>query len=811
MNVSLRWLQSLAPDLQDADPQFLAERLASLGFPVESMQRLADGVQDIVVAQVLDVRPHPNADRLRVCRVDGGQGGVQVVCGAPNVVAGGWYPLAPVGAVLPGGLKIKKAKLRGEVSEGMLCSERELELGRDQGGLMTLALSDEVHPWTPGQSLRDALGLDDIRLEVEVTSNRPDLLSHRGVARELSTTGDEGLRVTQIPDEPAHVKEAVQSMARRSHATVVEGAGVTLRVDDPSRCPHYLGLVLRGVTVAPSPPWLQNRLRAIGARPVNNVVDATNLVLFEMGQPLHAFDLDTLAGASIIVRRAQDGEKIQTLDGIERTLTAEMLAICDASSPIAVAGVMGGQSSEVTGTTTNVFLECALFAPGPIRATRKDLGLSTDASYRFERGVDPEGLEEALSLAARLILTTAGGTIEGPLLEVRPSAFARAQVELRPSRVEKLLGIPFSEDRIRALLAPLGLHVTASEADALTFEVPGFRSHDLRREVDLIEEVARRHGYDAFPETLGAFRPGSVPDDAFLRLEDRIRDLLVAEGLFEAQTPAFAGEHEGEVALQNPMSSEEGFLRRTLLPSLLRRVTYNLSRGNRDVRLFELGTTFVRGDAGQPPVERPHLALAFHGARNPAHWTGEVPAWDLWDVKGLLARLGAEIWGAGCSLRPGALAPWVEGGGLELLDPTGQLRGRGGAIHANGLDLPPWAGQVWGIELTLPADPPAASVVRYQPIPRHPGIDRDLGLLVPEDTPAETVVAAITAQGGPLLARTEIFDQYVGKGLPKGVRSLGFRLRFRAEDRTLTEAEVDGAVSAVLKHLAQDGIHLRGG
>jgi phenylalanyl-tRNA synthetase beta chain len=808
MNISLRWLQEVAPELEGADPDALAGRLAALGFPVESLQSLAEGVRDIVVGQVLEVTPHPNADRLRVCRVDGGHGEVQVVCGAPNVVAGGWYPLAPVGAVLPDGMEIRKAKLRGEVSEGMLCSERELQLGRDQGGLMTLQGA-----FKPGQPLTEALGLDDVRLEVEVTSNRPDLLSHRGVARELAPSGDAGLRETVIPGESAAHRQAVDLLDRVSDPREVRGAGVTLRLEDDSRCPRYLGLVIRGVQVGPSPLWLQNRLRAVGARPINNVVDATNFVLFQVGQPLHAFDLNQLAQQTIVIRRAKAGETMRTLDGIDRVLTPEMLAICDGARPAAVAGVMGGEEAEVSGQTTDVFLECALFRPGPIRATRKALGLSTDASYRFERGVDPEGLEDALRLAARIILATAGGEVVGPILDAGADRFARTSVTLRAARVQKVLGIPFAPSALAELLGPLGFQIAAGALEeTLQVEVPGYRSYDVSREVDLIEEVARRHGYDAFPETLGAFRPGSVPDDPFLQLEDRIRDHLVAEGLFEAQTPAFAGEAEGEVALQNPISTEEGFLRRELLPALLRRLSYNLARGNRDVRLFEIGTTFTRGEAGQPPVEVPHLALVLHGARMPAHWTGEAAAWDLWDIKGLLLRLAVGIWGEGCVLRPAVSVtpPWAPDTCVELVTPAGVVVGKVGSLRPQSLDLPPWARTLWGAEVILPENPEPLTPMRYRAVPRHPGVDRDLALILPPGIWSEGVVQRIWSEAGPLLAVVEIFDQYQGKGLPDGARSVGFRLRFQAEERTLTEAEVEASVAAVLRKLDEDGIRLRG-
>ena len=812
MNVSLRWIRHLAPDIS-GDPEVIARALASRGFPVEGVEELAAGLGGLVVGQVLSVSPHPNADRLSVCQVDAGDEEPKtVVCGAPVIHAGGFYPFAPVGSTLPGDLKIRKAKIRGETSYGMLCSERELGLGEDGSGILHLQ-----GEFTPGTALVEALGLDDLRLDVEVTSNRPDLLSHRGIARELSPAGEQGLRLPPFPDQTA---PDLAGLAIEFGVKEASLGGVTVRIEDGERCPAYLGLVIRGVTVGPSPLWLQERLRAAGSRPINNVVDATNYVLLELGHPLHAFDLDRVAERTIVVRRAKAGEAIRTLDRVDRSLTAEDLVIADPEGAVALAGVMGGEESEVEESTRDILLECALFAPGPIRSTRKRLGLSTDASYRFERGVDPEGLRTAILRAAELILTIAGGTVGEGIVEVRPEPFRRSQVQLRVSRVEQLLGIPFSHGRIRELLEPLGFDLDGPTEGVFTVSVPGFRSWDVTREVDLIEEIARTHGYDEFPEELGAFRPGTVPDDPLFLLEDRIRDELVARGLFEAHTLAFAGEANGEVALENPISAEEGFLRRTLLPALLRRVEYNLARGNRDVRLFETGTVFRLGEDGGRPQEDTHLAFVLHGRRRPPHWSLQDEALDAWDLGGLVeAVLRAISDGSAASLDPwsgeGDGAPgWLSpDAGWVLRDPYGDVVGWAGAVEGSQLDLPPWAGTVWAAELRLPREPKARPTPTFVPLPAHPGVDRDLALVLDRAHPVGQVLRHIRNSGDDTLQGVEVFDVYEGEGIPGDARSVAIRLHFRHPERTLKDAEVDRVVDRVVDDLGREfnaGIRGRG-
>ncbi|MFG1691327.1 phenylalanine--tRNA ligase subunit beta, partial [Gemmatimonadota bacterium] len=607
MNISYRWLRALMPD-SDLSLDEVTEHLALRGAPVEDIVSLAAGLEEVVIGQVESVERHPNADRLWLCSVDTGSGSAQVVCGAPVVKEGAFYPFIAAGSVLPGDVKIKKSKIRGVHSEGMLCSESELELGPDHEGIMELQGEYEV-----GASFTEAMALDDTLLDVEVTPNRGDLLSHLGIAREVAPGGVSGVVLPSIPDAPDF------EFSLESAPDKVESGDVSIRIDDPDLCNRYLGAVIRGVQIGPSPEWLASRLRSAGARPINNVVDATNYVLLEMGQPLHAFDLSKLGGQAIVVRTAAKGETLRTLDGEDRKLDPDMLCICDASDPVAVAGVMGGADSEVGQDSTDILLECALFAPKSIRSTRKALDMSTDASYRFERGVDPAGMEAALRRAVEVILATAGGSVEPVALDVCPRPFQAPAVSLRPSRVEHLLGVPFETAALVDLLLPLGYQVQEAGEDSLEVTVPGYRSYDTLREVDLIEEVARTHGFNRFPEELGAYRPGTVPDHLLFTLEDEVRDFLIGRGFFEAQLPAFAPPDEGEVEVANPVSVEESHLRGSLLPGLLGRVEYNFARGARSIRLFELGTVFFQGEGGEP-LEETHLGVVLTGERTPSHW-----------------------------------------------------------------------------------------------------------------------------------------------------------------------------------------------
>ena len=797
MNVSYQWLRALAPAI-DGTPQQVADRLAQLGAPADAVVPLGAGLDQIISARVVSARKHPNADKLTLCEVDAGTGSMlQVVCGAPNVEAGKVYAFAPVGAELPGGLVIRKAKIRGETSEGMLCSERELGLGRDHAGIWALPGDPQ-----PGLSLIDIAGLDDTRLELDIGPNRPDLLSHAGIAAELAPHGRGGVALPVLPGEPAVL--ALDAVASSHEA---EAAGVRISIEDDG-CRRYLAAVVRGVTIAPSPAWLSARLRAVGLRPINNVVDATNYVLYELGQPLHAFDLDRLHGPAIVVRGARAGEKLTTLDGTDRALSEGALVIADADRVVALAGVMGGADSEVTAGTRNLLIECALFDPKRVRALRRALGMSTDASHRFERGVDADGMERALRRVVSIILATAGGTAERAYADVTRVARERRTLTVRADRVHRVLGVDIGAREIADLLAPLGFGVEVT-GESVRVDVPGARLYDVEREIDLIEEVARRYGYDRFPDEARAYRPGTVPDDALTRLEDRLRDRLVARGFLESRTVPFAPDAHGDVALALPLSAEESRLRRALLPTLLRRVEYNWARGVDDLRLFEIGTGFAAAAPGVEPAETRRIAFALTGRRSPAHWSGGADAFDLWDLKSLLEDVAPMLGGVEVRAATGGVPTFLGPEVFEVVDGAGRVIGFGGRVHGAAVDTPARiAAPLWGAEL-LVSEPGADDVV-YTPIPVHPAVERDLALLERGGVSAAAIAATIRKSAGELLESVEPFDIFRGGSLAAGSRSIAFRLRFRAPGRTLTDEEVDRAVGKVLGALKEEhGIERR--
>jgi phenylalanyl-tRNA synthetase beta chain len=789
MNISYRWLKQLAPTI-DKSAEALAEQLTYTAVPVDEVIWLGAGLEDLVVAKVDSVKKHPKADRLVVCSVDAGRDEpVQVVTGAPVVVEGGFYPFVGVGQTLPGNVTIKKAKLRGETSEGMLCSEKELGIGRDAAGIMQL-----YGEYTPGQSVLEVLELDDHLLDVDVTANRPDLLGVWGVARELATGGEGDLR---LPEFPGHVAGAYSTETVRKEGVT---GGITVRIEDPEGCPRYMGAVIRGVTVGPSPEWLANRLRSIGQQPINNVVDATNYVLHELNQPLHAFDLRRLGGAAVVIRRAKKREALRTLDGKDHKLDPEMLVIADAKAPTAMAGLMGGEGSEVENDTTDLFIECAYFDPKRVRVAAKGLDLDTDASYRFQRGIDPEGSPRALQRVVELILTVAGGEVDGQALDVYPNPFEPRSVSLRPSQVNRLLGVELDSETIRSCIEPIGFEVQ-DEGDALTVMIPSWRP-DVEREVDLIEEVARRHGYDKFPDEMRTFRPTTVPEDSYVAVSRDLREQMVGLGFLEASNHAFVPSGEGDVRLLNPLSEREDHLRRDLLTGLAHRVEYNFARGQRDVRLFEIGTTF--SDAGGPlPAEQIRIAAIWTGSRAPEHWSAESRDWDVWDLKSIVSEIAA------VAVPGGALRP-VDAGdagttgldhALALVSPDGQAIGWAGRIAERGLELPRWAGGLWGFELAV--EPVVRQPADYRATPVYPAVDRDLATLVPGPRLAAEVGAVIREASPDFLVSLSIFDVYVGDKVPEGTRSIAWRLRFRSPDRTLTDEEVDSAVKGITSALQE--------
>jgi phenylalanyl-tRNA synthetase beta chain len=716
---------------------------------------------------------------------DGSPARLNVVCGAPNVTAGRKYPFARVGTSVPYGkggvpMKIEKAKLRGEPSEGMLCSARELGLGQDHDGI--LELDTEAAPGTP---LLDALPLSDHRLVVDVTPNRPDLLGHKGIARELSASYGTPFRLPTIPGA-----ETIDIPPSRRSALSAETGGVTIAIEDPESCPRFHGAVIRGVKVGPSPDWLRRRLEAVGVRSINNVVDATNYVMFELNQPMHAYDVATLRGQRLVVRRATAGERLVTLDDVERRLTGEMIAIGDGEGVIGLAGVMGGASTEVGGETRDVLLEGAYWNPGRIRSTRRALGMSSEASYRFERGIDRWGGGDAMRRCLQVVMATAGGTLADAPIDLWPEPTHPPRIFLRPSRVARLLGVELPWAAIEQYLVAIGATVVSKpEDDRIAVDVPGWRP-DLVREVDLIEEIARLHGYEAFPSDLRPFRSGSLPDAPEDAAAAVVRRGLVEQGLFEVSSlPLGPAEGDESVKLVNPLSSGHAWLRRRLLPGLVRLVEANWANHVSDIRLFEIGTAFATGAAGRRPHEELHVAGVLTGRREPAHWSGTGEArFDLWDLKGrfeaavALAIPGAEI--------------QVEGDTWVARTREGRTVGEARSLTA---DAPPWAAPLFGFELVI--DPAPRPAPKFTPLPTNPGVERVLALLLPEGVSAAAVESSLRGSGGELLERVSVESDYRGPELPRGTRSVAFRLGFRAADRTLRDAEVDAVETRLLAAL----------
>jgi phenylalanyl-tRNA synthetase beta chain len=806
MNVSYEWLRAFVPFQQT--PAELRELITAHVATVDELVTLRQDLAPIVIARVVEEAPHPDSDHLHVTKVDAGTGTLlDVVCGAPNVTAGKIYPFAPTGTVMPNGLKIQKRKIRGAVSDGMLCSARELNLGEEHDGIMELSIDA-----APGTPFLRAVPVGDVRLVVDVGANRPDLLSHLGLARELSALTKQPFALPQIDGVGGELAPALTG-ARTAHAS-----NITVRVDEPGLANRFMGLVVRGVSVGPSPAWLVQRLEAIGSRSINNVVDASNYILHELGQPTHAFDLAKFGGESVVVRRARAGETLTTLDGTTRPLTEEMIVIADAERAQSVAGVMGGRDSEVTDATTDLFLEVANFDPQRIRNARRALGLSSDASYRFERGVDIEIAPRALARLAELIVAIAGGRIDGAPVDLAYERGAPRTITLRPTRVARVLGDTVPTEEVASHLCSIGFAAEPDGGD-LRVTVPSWRG-DVRIEADLIEEVARLRGYDSFPVELRAFRPSLVGDDPQWLTSRRIREALVGAGMLEVRPMPFVPGGDGFVRVGNPLAENEAYLRRDVLDTLARRAEYNLSHMQGDVRMFEIGAAFAPR-AGQLPREELHVALLVMGRRQPPHFTDPKSAafeewarYSEWDAKSL-AHLVASL------AYPAAAITMKASEDVVVLWDIFAEGSKIGTARRVPLDAPVWAAPAFGVEISLgvvessdvaprgesahrPFARESRPVTRYAPVPATPASVFDLALVVPETVSAEQIEDLTRRVSGKLLERLELFDRYAGQGVEPGHRSLAWRLTFRHPERTLRDREIEARRSDILKALADE-------
>ncbi len=809
MLISHDWLRAFVP--HGKGPEEIRDRITAHVATVDAMERLRDDLRPIVIARVLTAARHPNSDHPWVTTVDDGTGApVDVVCGAPNVTEGALYPFARVGTVMPtgnkGGILIERRKIRGAVSAGMLCSAKELGLGDDHDGILALDLVA-----APGTPLLDVLSVGDIRYDVDVLPNRPDLLSHQGMAREIAAlTGASLAMPAELGGEP---KLSVAARDPREASS----AGATIRIEYPEGCPRFMGIVIRGVRVGPSPDWLVTRLASVGVRSISNIVDVTNYMVHGLGQPMHAYDLAKVAGKTLVARCARAGEQLTTLDGVTRTLDERMTVIADLNGPVGVAGVMGGLDSEVTEGTTELFLEAAYFDPARTRVTRRALGLSTDASYRFERGIDPEGTPRCIAAAAQLICALTGGRVDGAPIDVGAPPPRHERVDLRPARLSRLLGAEVGADEIAARLSSVGFDVNRQDDGTLGVVAPSWR-HDVSRDVDLVEEVARLRGYDSLSDELRPFRPGTVPDHPLHTLTRRLRDFLVGRGLAEVRPlPFVKGADSTHVRVVNPLAEDEPHLRTRVLDTLARRAEYNLTRMEGNVRLFEVGSAFEKSD-GPLPRESVRLGVILMGARRPAHFTdGQTESFDAWDARALGEAIACAINPA----RPADLVP-VEGDDRVLwraVSPDGRPVG---TVERVALDRPVWAAPAFGIEWTLggmPNAPVAAPGThttvdgagaglqlpsthrQFRALPTTPPAVFDIALLLPGSLSAQAVEHVIRTSAGDLLEKLALFDEYRGQGLPEGYRSVAWRLTFRDPVRTLRDKEIEGRRLKILKAL----------
>jgi phenylalanyl-tRNA synthetase beta chain len=828
MKFTYNWLKEYVA--LDWLPEELTERLTMAGIEVERVEKIGGGFDGVVVAQILASEKHPNADRLSVCRVNDGKGERQIVCGAKNYKVGDKVPLAMPGTKLPNGITIKESRLRDVLSQGMLCSATELGLGTDADGLMILSPDAPV-----GKPFGEFLGGSDVIFDVEITPNRPDWLGVIGIAREVAA-----LTGGQICLPKVQLQETGEPVANAAF----------VRVEAPDLCPRYVARVIRGVKIAPSPDWLKTKLQRVGLRPINNVVDVTNFVMLEIGQPLHAFDYNLLEGRGIIVRRAAN-EKLTLIDGSERQLSNEMLVIADAKKPVALAGIMGGKHSEISEATTDVLLESACFEPRNIRATSKQIGVSSDSSYRFERGADIGVADWASQRAAALIQQLAGGQICRGAIDTLSMPVVKRRVSVRFEKINRILGVEVPAAQAQQFLNGLGLSIVEQNAQQCVAEIPTFRV-DIEREEDLVEEVCRIYGVDKIAPAAPSAKPSVSEYDETVDAYNGVRQMMLGLGFSEAVNQTLIAElnrsprhEEGEsssdadqnrhltssatkstggdayatIKLQNALAADQTILRSSLLTGLLGNLRVNVSRRNDDVRLFEIGRVFACGSG--KPVETTMLSLAITGRRAPVFWEGveRDEKVNFFDLKGAVETLAAQLGVQGLEFVTAQTSEGLfENGGTRSAASDASTRSRqsvtlhavlaqsagiqlkGTIIGLCGMVSPAVSRQfdlrdaAYVAELQLDTLLAAAEKVRrYEPLPMFPAIRRDVAMIVDEAVTHAQVMAVIRDFKNKLLVQTDVFDVFRGKNIPEGKKSVAYSMTYRATDRTLTDDEVNKA------------------
>ncbi|MGB3017141.1 MAG: phenylalanine--tRNA ligase subunit beta [Ignavibacteria bacterium] len=791
MRISLNWLKEYLPGIELDPIESLSEKLIDAGFDIESIENESEIFNGFVVGEVLTKEKHPNADKLSVCTVDSGSGILNIVCGAPNVDKGQKVCVAMIGAIIPnGGFEIKKSKIRGEMSEGMICSESELNLSENHDGIMVLKSETNI-----GTPFAEYSGLNDIVLEIGLTPNRGDLLSHFGVAREVA--GNYGskpkLPQTKLDESGSKTNELID-----------------INIESREYCKRFTGRVISNVNIAESPGWLKKRLISVGLRPRNNIVDITNFVMLETGQPLHAFDYDKIRGKRIIVKTAKDGDKFVTLDSKERNLSSESLMVCDAEGYSAIAGVMGGELSEITDTTRNVFLESAYFDPVNIRKNSKRLGLITDASHRFERGVDIDMVKFASLRAASLMQEIAGGEISNELLDVYPAPFETSEVEMRLGKANNLLGLDLSKETVVNLLGRIGIEHTGNNSESLIFKIPESRRNDIQREPDLIEEVARLYGYSRI-ESKYDFRTSLIKSrnhesEKLLSIKSLITDHLVGRGFNEIISTPLTDVRNSDssnvnaVRLENSMTTELNGMRTGLSNGLMKIISFNINNLGKDVsiKLFEVGKVFA--DKSNVIEERDCLIFGISGRYDGRILYDGERRFELSDIKGevnmLLSKLNLENFG---------LIYYNDNqfGGIRIdvgLDDC--LLGNIYKADSNLLKKFDIESDVYFCQLFLDEiSKNLKDKSNFKEISKFPSVKRDIALVVDKSTSYESLESVLNISGSKLLKSFDLIDVYEGEQVGSSKKSLTFSLEFASDDKTLTDAETNEALKKIMKDL----------
>ncbi len=794
MKVSLNWLETFVPI--DLAPDELAAALTMAGLEVEAVSDRFEYLKSVRVGRVAAVKDHPNADRLKVCDVDIGEETLTVVCGAPNVREGMFSPIALPGTHFPNDKILEKGVIRGVTSEGMLCSEAELELGTDTSGIMSLG--SEL---TKGQPLSIALNLSDTVIEIDLTPNRPDCLSMIGTAREVAAIVKKDL---SCPDTTLPI----------SGKDIHERTSVT--VEAPDLCPRYAARIIEDITVAPSPFWLQERLRSVGLRPINNIVDITNFVLMEYGQPLHAFDLDRLEEHRIVVRAAAEGEVFTTLDEKERTLLKDMLMICDGKKPVAIAGVMGGLNSEIETDTRNVLLESAYFNPVSIRKTSKKLGLNTDASHRFERGVDPQGTLVALDRAAQLIAEIGGGHVVDGLIDECRNLPQPQTITLSAKETNRVLGTDFNRTEIRDFLVSVGFDCKEDTADTLLVTSPSFRV-DIKRPEDLMEEVARLSGYDHIPTTYPLIPAEARTPQTVIDHRRNTKIIMNGFGFDEAINYSFMDKMDCDrllltpddyrrslVEILNPLTEDQTVMRSTLLPGLLKSAHRNVSQQSKTTRLFEIGKVFIGKGKTHLPDEVEILAGLWTGSRTSASWNVPESACDFYDLKGIVEGLFKvlKIKNISFTRMPADACCYVKKGFAAQIITGDKPLGLVGELHPRVLKNYDLKQTVFYFELDMnQLYGMILESLQAKQIPKYPATSRDVTVIIDRNIEANSLLAFIRNLDEGLVEQLSIFDVFAEKPIPEGKKSVSFRIVYRSHKETLEDETVNDIHKRLSKRL----------